>query len=240
MEPTPTQPTNGYPGSASPAFSTSSAGTEGQFSTTAAHATGDGKYPADYSTAPNPPAASGLQGTLNTALASGKKWLDDSGLADKAQQLPQTAKELSNKALTSVKGLTNTQKAVGVGLLAAGIAFLATRGKNRKNDEGEYRPKARRSPFDKKPYGAADDRGPRAQQRPWGSSRYGSAAAPASAGRSRVSVGSGPKHEHPDHQRDHGQRPTPPAPGQRRDQGPASGSHYDAKSSGGQNPNNAA
>ena len=135
MEPTPTQPNNGYPSSTTPSHAGSSnastSGSDGQFSTTAAHATGTGKYPTDYSNSVGQPAADGLQGTLNNALASGKKWLNDSGISDKAQQLPQSAKDLGNKALHSVSGLTNTQKAVGVGLLAAGIAFLATPGRQK-------------------------------------------------------------------------------------------------------------
>ncbi len=181
----------------------------------------------------------GIQAVIDSgkqSLDEGKKWLADSDLADKAKELPQKAKDLGSQALAKINGLSTTQKAVGVGLLAAGVAFLATRNKKRKNAESEYRPKSQRSPFDKKSSKAADaDKAGRgAQQRPWGSSRYGSAAAPAGGGKGRVMAGSGPKHQHPDH----GQRPTPPTSGQRRDQGPASGSRYDAKTSGGQNPNN--
>lgn len=182
----------------------------------------------------------GIQAVLDSSkqtLESGKKWLDDSNLPGKAKELPQKAKNLGNQALAKINGLSTTQKVVGVSLITAGIAYLATRGKKHK-DEGEYRLKSRRSPFDKKSRNEDFDRGPRAQQRPWGSSRYGSAAAPASAGKSRVQAGSGPKQDYPGHQRDHGQRPTPPTGGQRRDQGPASGSRYDANSSGSQNPNN--
>ena len=182
----------------------------------------------------------GIQAVLDSGkqtLEEGRKWLDGTDLPEKAKELPQKAKDLGSQALAKVNGLTTTQKAVGVGLLAAGVAFLVTRSKKRK-DDGEYRLKARRAPFAKKSHKQDDDKGsPRAQQRPWGSSRYGSAAAPASAGKGRVTAGSGPKPPHPDHQRDQGQRPTPPAPGQRRDQGPAAGSRYDAKASGSQNPN---
>lgn len=209
------------------------------FSTTAAHATGDTPMP---SGSPAQPAANGVQGKLNDALASGKKWLNDSGLADKAQQLPQAAKDLGNKAITSVSGLTTTQKAVGVGLLAAGIAFLATRGKKNKSDDGEYRHKPRRSPFDHQPHTRDGDYAyDRKGQRPWGTSRYGTSSAP--AGKGRVSSGSGytssPSAAH-SHSADHG-RPTADrhaSNGPRRDQGPASGSRYDASVSGGQNPNN--
>ena len=180
----------------------------------------------------------GIQAILDSGkqgLAEGKKLLEDSDLSTKAKELPQQAKALGNQALAKFNELTTTQKIVGVSLLTAGIAFLATRGNK---DKGEYRPKARRSPFAKN---SDNDYGQnsRGQQRPWGSSRYGSSPAPASAGKSRVMAGSGTKSapQQPSHQRDQGQRPTPPS-GQRRDQGPASGSRYDASTSGGQNPNN--
>ncbi|QKG54003.1 hypothetical protein [Hymenobacter sp. BRD67] len=244
MEPTSNQP---YTGSATPshsnanqAFGTSSHA-DSQFSTTAAHATGQGQYPTDYTT--NQPAADGVQGALNSALASGKQWLADSGLADQAQQLPQAAKDLGAQAWTRISGLSNTQKAVGVGLLAAGIALLATRNKSSHDEETEYRHKSRRSPFDKNSRAdAGEDYSPRgAQQRPWGSSRYG-------AGNPRVSSGSGYASSH-QHGADYGSRAASSdystsvggnsyGSGQRRDQGPASGSRYDAKTSGSQNPNN--
>jgi hypothetical protein len=270
MEPTPTQPTPGYTGATTPPYvgssSTSSQSGDGQFSTTAAHATGTGKFPTDYTTPNSQPKASGVQGTVNNALASGKKWLNDSGISDKAQQLPQAAKDLGNKALTSVNSLTTTQKAVGVGLLAAGIAFLATRGgkkKKYKDEDGEYRHKIRRSPFDHQPHTKDGDHAyDRKGQRPWGASRYGSASGQASQqqpGRARVASGSGYASA-ASHSNDFGSSRQPsnrstsvgnssygasqygddaqPGSGQRRDQGPASGSHYDAKTSGSQNPNN--
>jgi hypothetical protein len=251
MEPTSTQPTNGY--SSSDASSASS-GTDSQFSTTAAHATGAGHFPADYAAPTQPTSGSGVKDKLNDAVttgkeklndavASGKKWLNDSGVADKAQQLPQAAKDLSNKAVQSVSGLTNTQKAVGVGLLAAGVAFLITRGKKQKEDDGEYRHKARRSPFDHQPHtrdaSGFESRG----QRPWGSQRYGSSPQQqGAAGRARVSSGSGYTSA-PAHSNDFGSQSgaghqASSIGSQRRDQGPASGSRYDAKTSGSQNPNN--
>ncbi|MDO7884739.1 hypothetical protein [Hymenobacter cheonanensis] len=271
MEPTPTQPAHGSSGAANSPYigspNTSSPTGDSQFSTTAAHATGTGKYPTDHTTPNSQPTTGGVQGTLNNALASGKKWLNESGISDKAQQLPQAAKDLGNKAVSSVNGLSTTQKAVGVGLLAAGVAFLVTRGgkkKKHKKDDGDYRHKAHRSPFDHQPHTkdgdyAYDRRG----QRPWGASRYGSAAGQQSQqpGRSRVMSGSGYSSS-PSHSNDFGDSRQPsnrstsvgsssygsshagygsdaqPGSGQRRDQGPASGSYYDAKSSGGQNPNN--
>lgn len=272
MEPTSTQPNSGYSGSttSSQTGASHASGTDTQFSTTAAHATGTGKYPTEPSTSTSKSSGSGVQDTLNNALASGKKWLNDSGISDKAQQLPQAAKDLGNKALDSINSLTNTQKAVGVGLLAAGVAFLATRGgkkKKHKNEEGEYRHKPRRSPFDHQPHTKDGDYGyERRGQRPWGASRYGSPAGQQSqggAGRGRISSGSGYYSSGSSYGDDYGNRQggsrnagmgsssfgnshshsdygreAQSGSGQRRDQGPASGSRYDANTSGGQNPNN--
>ncbi|GAA4502823.1 hypothetical protein GCM10023172_26710 [Hymenobacter ginsengisoli] len=276
MEPTPTRPNSGYTGSTSPSYSDSSnattGGTDSQFSTTAAHATGTGKYPTDATTANSQPSASGVQATLNNAVASGKKWLNDSGISDKAQQLPQSAKDLGNKALNSVSGLTNTQKAVGVGLLAAGVAFLVTRGSKHKkhhDEDGEYRHKARRSPFDHQPHTKDGDYAyDRKGQRPWGASRYGAQSGQGQQGygqqqgsRSRVTSGSGYSSgssygndysgrqssdrstsvggsSHSSSHNSQYDSTSQHGSGHRRDQGPASGSRYDANSSGGQNPNN--
>ncbi|MGI4865066.1 MAG: hypothetical protein ACRYFZ_14175 [Janthinobacterium lividum] len=220
------------------------------FSTTAAHATGDNPYPTDTPQ----PADSSLKGKLDSAVASGKtklddavasgkKWLSDSGVADQAQQLPQKAKDLGNQAWTSVSGLTSTQKAVGVGLLAAGIAFLAVRGRSKKQAP-EYRDRPRKSPFDHQPHTKDGDYAyDRKGQRPWGNSRYGTPSAPAS--KPRVTSGSGyTSAPSASHSADHGRTAAPsrsasaPSTGQRRDQGPASGSKYDANTGGSQNPNN--
>ena len=266
MEPTSTQPNNGYSGSGNPTHSDSSSATNGadnQFSTTAAHATGTGHFPADYAAPTQPTSGTGVKDKLNDAVttgkeklndvvatgkdklndavASGKKWLNDSGVADKAQQLPQAAKDLGNKAVQSVSGLTTTQKAVGVGLLAAGVAFLITRNKRDKSDEGEYRHRPRRSPFDHQPHtrdaSGFENRG----QRPWGGSRYANGPQ-GPAGKPRVSSGSGYT-SGPAHSNDFGSQSgaghqASSIGNQRRDQGPASGSRYDAHTSGSQNPNN--
>ena len=196
---------------------------------------------------PGQPTDKSLKGKLDTAVASGKKWLGDSGVAEQAQQLPQKAKDLSNQALASISGLTTTQKAIGIGLLAAGVAFLATRGGKGKKQAPEYRDRPRKSPFDHQPHTkdgdyAYDRRG----QRPYGNSRYGTPAAPAN--KPRVTSGSGytsaPASSHSaDFGREAATHRAPsassaPAPGQRRDQGPASGSKYDVNTSGSQNPNN--
>jgi hypothetical protein len=241
MEPTSHQPSYGSTGAANTPHSDNTSSADSSFSTTAAHATGSSPYPTDAS-APQP-AASGVKAKLDNALESGKKWLNDSGVAEQAQQLPQKAKDLSNKAWTGISGLTTTQKAVGVGLLAAGVAFLATRGKSKKS-AGEYRDRPRKSPFDHQPHTKDGDHAyDRKGQRPWGASRYGSGSA--AAGKPRVSSGSGytssPSSSHSNdlgRQSPASRHQDAPASGQRRDQGPASGSRYDAGTSGGQNPNN--
>ncbi|MCI1188350.1 hypothetical protein MON38_13040 [Hymenobacter sp. DH14] len=68
------------------------------------------------------------EGTLlDTALNSGKKWIEDSGVLNSVNQLPQSLKDLGNRALDRVNGLSTTQKVVGGAILAAGIGWLATR-----------------------------------------------------------------------------------------------------------------
>jgi hypothetical protein len=68
------------------------------------------------------------EGTLlDTALNSGKQWIEDSGVLNNVNQLPQSLKDLGNRALDKVNGLTTTQKVVGGAILAAGIGWLATR-----------------------------------------------------------------------------------------------------------------
>jgi hypothetical protein len=251
------EPTSHQPGLSSPAENTSH--TDNSFSTTAAHATGDSPYPTD-SAQPGTGAEStdnSLKGKLdsavatgkdklNTVVTSGKQWLDKSGVAEQAQQLPQKAKDLGNQAWTSINGLTNTQKAVGVGIIAAGIAFLAVRG-GKKKSAGEYRDRPRKSPFDHQPHTKDSNSGYEQRgQRPWGASRYGTVSTP--TGKARVASGSGYTSAPSAHSTDQG-RPASSdrsasvgggsySPGQRRDQGPASGSRYDANTSGSQNPNN--
>ena len=242
MEPTSHQPFGSIVGPDNGLSNSATSSADGSsFSTTAAHATGSSPYPTDAS-APQP-ATSGVKAKLDSAVESGKKWLNDSGVAEQAQQLPQKAKDLGNKAWTGISGLTTTQKAVGVGLLAAGVAFLATRGKSKKS-AGEYRDRPRKSPFDHQPHTKDGDHAyDRKGQRPWGASRYSSGLA--ATGKPRVSSGSGytssPSSSHSNdlgRQASTSRHQDAPAPGQRRDQGPASGSRYDASASGSQNPNN--
>lgn len=172
--------------------------------------------------------ADGIQSVLDSSkqtLDKGKQWLEDADLAGKAKELPKKAKELGNKAIGEISGLSTMQKALGVGLIAAGVALLIVRGKRRKaKDDGEYRKRPQKSPFSK--HGASNKgedsygRG----GRPWGSSRYG-ASAPASGDKSRITSGSG-------------YSSGAQGNGPRRDQGPTSGSNYDVNTSGNQNPNN--
>ena len=72
---------------------------------------------------------------LDTALNSGKKWIEDSGVLDSMNQLPQSLKDLGARALDRVSGLSTTQKVVGGAILAAGLGWLATRkGKSSSSD----------------------------------------------------------------------------------------------------------
>jgi len=169
----------------------------------------------------------GIQAILDSgkqAVDSGKKWLDDSDLAGKAKELPQKAKDLGGKALDSLNALTTTQKAVGVGVLAAGLAFLLTRGSRKKGPSHRDHEHGRRSKddfFGHQPHTRKGNDPIGRGQRPWGASRY--SAGPGS--KPRVQSGSG-----------YGQ--SAPRQGQRRDQGPANGNRYDARTGGHQNPNN--
>ena len=80
------------------------------------------------------------EGTLlDTALNSGKKWIEDSGVLNNVNQLPQSLKDLGNRALDKVNGLSTTQKVVGGAILAGGIAWLATRkGKSDSSESSPY------------------------------------------------------------------------------------------------------
>lgn len=70
----------------------------------------------------------GQEGTLlDTALNSGKKWIEDSGVLNSVNQLPQGLKDLGDRALARVNDLSTTQKVVGGTILAVGLGWLATR-----------------------------------------------------------------------------------------------------------------
>ena len=62
---------------------------------------------------------------LDTALSSGKKWIEDSGVLNSVNQLPQSLKDLGNRAVDRINGLSTTQKVVGGAILAAGLGWLA-------------------------------------------------------------------------------------------------------------------
>ena len=84
--------------------------------------------------------AKSQEGTLlDTALNSGKQWIEDSGVLNSVNQLPQSIKDLGSRALNKVNGLTTTQKVVGGAILAAGIGWLATRkGKSESSESSPY------------------------------------------------------------------------------------------------------
>ncbi len=64
---------------------------------------------------------------LDTALQSGKQWIEDSGVLNSVNQLPQTLKDFGNRAVSRVNDLSTTQKVVGGAILAVGLGWLATR-----------------------------------------------------------------------------------------------------------------
>lgn len=173
----------------------------------------------------------GIQAILDSgkqAVDSGKKWLEDSDLAGKAKELPQKAKDLGSQALDSFNSLTLTQKVVSVGTLAAGVAFLITHSSRKKNQaHHDHGPASRRKDdfLGHQPHTRKGNEPLARGQRPWGTSRFG-AGAPAPGNKPRVQAGSG-----------YGPG-TPGGGSKRRDQGPAGGSRYDARSGGHQNPNN--
>ncbi len=72
---------------------------------------------------------------LDTALSSGKQWIEDSGVLDSVNQLPQSLKDLGSRAVERVNRLSTTQKIVGGAILAAGLGWLATR-KGKSSDDG--------------------------------------------------------------------------------------------------------
>jgi len=179
-------------------------------------------------------ALSGAQDALSSVVASGKKWLDESHLLDQAGQLPQQARAYGQQALSRVGALSTTQKVVGISLLTAGIAFLATRGKRRKNEESEYRAKPRRSPFEGRKSDAGYGPGPGEQR-----GRYGAGSSAGGSGR----VSSGSSYGAGRHDNDFGKQAGQggasgsyggSGSGSRRDQGPG---RYDARTGGRQNPN---
>lgn len=80
------------------------------------------------------------EGTIiDAALNSGKKWIADSGVLNSVNQLPQSLKDLGNRAVDRISGLSTTQKVVGGAILAAGLGWLATRkGNSLSSDSSAY------------------------------------------------------------------------------------------------------
>jgi hypothetical protein len=77
---------------------------------------------------------------LDSAINSGKKWIEDSGLLNGVNQLPENAKQWGSRALSSVKDLSTTQKVIGGTLLAAGIGWLALRKSKSSDSSSESSP----------------------------------------------------------------------------------------------------
>ncbi len=72
---------------------------------------------------------------VDQVLEQGRQWINDSSLGQRLNDLPQAAIDLGNRAVDRVKNLTTTQKIVGGAILAAGLGWLATRGRSAKSDD---------------------------------------------------------------------------------------------------------
>ena len=144
------------------------------------------------------------EGTLlDTALNSGKKWIEDSGVLNSVNQLPQSIKDLGNRALDRVNGLSTTQKVVGGAILAAGLGWLATRkGKSSAADSSDssaynYGRQRDAGSYGRKSYGyqapdASTSRSDSGSAYANGGSRYGTHNPSASAaGNTDIQSGSG-------------------------------------------------
>ena len=70
-----------------------------------------------------------------SALESGKRWIEDSGISETVNQQAQNVKDWSKRATDRVSSLSTTQKVVGGALLAAGLGWLALRGKSGKDQQ---------------------------------------------------------------------------------------------------------
>ena len=142
---------------------------------------------------------------LDTALSSGKKWIEGSGVLDSVNQLPQSIKDLGNRAVARVGGLSTTQKVVGGAILAAGLGWLATRkGKSGgSSDSSSYNYGRQRvaGSYGRKSYGyQAPDAGPSSRTdsgSPYGNSnsRFGNSGSysteASAAGNAGIKSGSG-------------------------------------------------
>ena len=111
---------------------------------------------------------------LDTALNGGKKWIEDSGVLNGVNQLPHSLKDLGNRAVDRINGLSTTQKVVGGAILAAGLGWLATR-KGKSSDgsassASTYSRQRDAGSYGRKNYGY---QAPDASNRPDSSSAYG-------------------------------------------------------------------
>ena len=101
--------------------------------------------------------ANASEGTiLDTAVQSGKKWIEDSGLLNNVNQLPQGLKDLGNRAVAKVNDLTTTQKVVGGALLAVGLGWLATRKGKSSGSDSAYNygnPRGNNGSYGRRPAG---------------------------------------------------------------------------------------
>lgn len=176
--------------------------------------------------APNQPTSTGADRQPNkdqdgkfidTALTSGKKWIEDSGIISSVSQLPQSLKELGNRAVARVNDLTTTQKVVGGTLLAVGLGWLATRkgrfGSSDENDSTSIYNRQNKGGYGRSNFGyqtpdAAASRRPAGRSdsgAPYGSANQGTGSTPgvfAGSGRANSNPGTGASANV-----DHGTRP---------------------------------
>jgi hypothetical protein len=110
------------------------AGTSGTSSTPGSASTADRSTQASSERQPSAEQPSQASGFLDTAMESGKKWIEDSHVLDRVNELPQSVKDWGSKAAARVGGLSTTQKVVGGALLAAGLGWLATRRRSESTD----------------------------------------------------------------------------------------------------------
>lgn len=75
---------------------------------------------------------------LNSALQGGKKWIENSGVLNGMNHLPQNIKNFSNRAVARVSDLSTTQKVVGGAILVVGLGWLATRKSKSSDSSSSY------------------------------------------------------------------------------------------------------
>ena len=176
---------------------------------------------------------SDINAVLNSrqqGMAQDTKWRDAYDVAD-------TAKDLGSKALDGVKNLSTSEIALGIGVLAAGIAFFLTKGRKHKHSKNHG--SQHQDPyFGHQPHTRAGNDLSHRGQRPWGNTRYGNESYGNSYGRGRVQAGSGYNTRGGSDAYGNDSYGYNASNNRRRDQGPASGNRYDARNGGRQNPNN--